>query len=668
MTANVLLCLLVLATAADAGRARTWQQHAFDDFARGESHGVAIAADGALALGPALADTVELAAERVWSLLPNSAGGLFVGTGDSGRLFAVDADGRATLLFDSPELALHALAVGPDGALYAGSAPDGLIYKIARDGEAATLAQTGARYVWDLAFIDGRLHAATGQPGQVLSIANDGSTDVVFDPGTDHVMTLLAHGDRLYAGTAGKGRIYVIAGGASRLLYEAAQEEIHDLVADDAGRLFASAIPGADPPEGQTKPPAAVYRIAADGAVYPIWEHGEAERVVLAAAGRHLALAAAKPARLLHLDAEGRRALVLQFADAAPNRLALGPDGTLHLGAPQRAALTGLPGTARRAGHFESAPEDLGIHARWGAIEWRGHQPAGTRIAVKTRSGNSLEPDDTWSPWSAPLTQSGQAVASPPARFIQYRVELSTDDAEITPRLDWIAVHAVQTNLRPRIADLQTFPFRPQKSGNGGQPQAAPSPQGRGGNRPPNAKSLRVVRWQASDPNEDQLVYDLYLKGADQREWKLGEANLSQNSIMWDTETMPEGWTRLKLVASDRADNPADQSLSAERECTPFAIDNSPPVIELGTRVVGGEVVVEVAVSDRISAIQKAHYTIDYDDERHPIAPLDGIFDSASEKARFTVAGLEPGEHIIAVQILDALDNLGVRQAVVEIK
>ena len=75
MTANVLLCLLVLATAAAAGRARTWQQHAFDDFARGESHGVAIAADGALALGPALADTVELAAERVWSLLPNPGGG-----------------------------------------------------------------------------------------------------------------------------------------------------------------------------------------------------------------------------------------------------------------------------------------------------------------------------------------------------------------------------------------------------------------------------------------------------------------------------------------------------------------------------------------------------------------------------------------------------------------
>ena len=668
MIAIALLCCLALINVADAGRARIWQQHAYDDFAQGKSEGVAIAADGALMLGPALADTVDFAAERVWSLLPNPEGGLYVGTGDSGRLFAVDADGRATLLFDSPELALHALAVGPDGALYAGSAPDGLIYKIARDGEAVTLAQTGARYVWDLAFIEGRLHAATGQPGQVIRIDDDGSTDVIFDPGTDHVMTMIAHGNRLYVGTSGKGRIYVIAAGASRLLYEAVQEEIHDLVADDAGRLFASAIPGANPPEDRAKTPTAVYRIADDGAVYAIWEHDEAERIALAADGSRLALITAEPARLLHLDAEGRRALAVQFADEAPNRLALGTDGTLHLGAPQRATLTSLPGTARREGLFESAPEDPGIHARWGAIEWRGHQPKGTRIAVKTRSGNSSELDDTWSPWSAPLTQSGQAIVSPPARYIQYQVELSTNDAEITPQLDWIAVHAVQTNLKPRIADLQTFPFRPQKSGNGGQPQTSSSPQGHGGNRPPNAKSLRVVRWQASDPNEDQLVYDLYLRGEDQREWKLGEANLLQTSVMWDTETMPEGWTRLKLVASDRADNPADQSLSVERECVPFAIDNSPPVIELETHITDGEVVVEMAVSDRISAIQKAHYTIDYDDERHPIAPLDGIFDSTNEKARFTVAGLEPGEHVIAVQILDALDNLGVRQTVVEIK
>ncbi len=185
--------ILSVTNAAEAGRARTWQQHAYDDFAKGESEGISIAADGALALAPALLDLADLDAERVWSIAINPQGGLYVGTGESGRVFAIDAEGQAQLLFDSPELVLHAMAVGPDGALYAGSAPDGLIYKIAKDGRAETLAQTGSHYVWDLAFADGQLYAATGQPGQVLKIAKDGSHEVFFDPQDHHVMTLLAH-------------------------------------------------------------------------------------------------------------------------------------------------------------------------------------------------------------------------------------------------------------------------------------------------------------------------------------------------------------------------------------------------------------------------------------------------------------------------------------------
>lgn len=663
--------ILLVTNAAEAGRARTWQQHAYDDFAKGESEGISIAADGALALAPALLDLADLDAERVWSIAINPKGGLYVGTGESGRLFAIDAEGQAQLLFDSPELVLHAMAVGPDGALYAGSAPDGLIYKIAKDGRAETLAQTGSHYVWDLAFADGQLYAATGQPGQVLKIAKDGSHEVFFDPQDRHVMTLLAHEDHLYAGTSGKGRIYEIDdAGMGRLLFEAAQEEIHDLVADAQGRLFASAIPAKEQGEKQAKIPAAVYRIEKGGAVYPIWENPEAKLVNLTAAGGRLALGVSDPARLLYLDAEGQRALAVQFEDFAPNRLALGPDGTLYLGATQKAALATLPGTSRNKGHFESSVEDFAVHARWGALEWRGHQPEGTQIAVQTRTGNGEKPDDTWSPWSDPLDHSGQSIASPPARFIQYRVELESARDGTTPRLDWIALRGVQTNLKPRITELQTFPYRAQQPGNGGQPQGPPpkAQNRRGSNRPPNAKSLRMVRWQATDPNEDQLVYDLYLKGEDQREWKLAQEHIAQTSIMWDTESMPEGWTRLKLVASDRADNPAAASLSDERESAPFAIDNSPPTIELDARTEADGVVVDLAISDRISALQKAYYTVDYDEQQQHIAPLDGVFDSRSEKGRFTVADLAPGEHIIAVQVLDALDNLGVRQIVVEIK
>ena len=288
---------------------------------------------------------------------------------------------------------------------------------------------------------------------------------------------------------------------------------------------------------------------------------------------------------------------------------------------------------------------------------------------MQTRTGNSEEPDNTWSAWSEPLTESGQTITSPPARFIQYRVEMESTRDGATPQLSSIEIRGVQVNLKPRITELQTFPFRPQQSGNGGQSQGAPQAgQGRRNNRPPQAKSLRLVRWHAQDPNEDELVYDLYLKGEDQRAWKLVEENIAQTSVLWDTESMPEGQTQLKLVASDRMDNPAAEHLRDERESAPFAIDNSPPTVALDAQTSADGAVVEVAISDRISAVQKAYYTIDYDKQQHPIAPLDGVFDSRSEQARFVVEGLAAGEHVIVVQAIDALDNIGVRQIVIQVK
>ena len=671
-TRALLSFFLVLSavSATEAGRAKAWQQHAYDDFAAGESEGISIAADGALELAPALVELASLDAERVWSMAPNPKGGLYVGTGDSGRLFAIDDKGQAELLFDSPELVLHALIAGPDGRLYAGSAPDGLIYALDAEGQAETLLQTGSHYVWDFALVDGQLYAATGEPGRVLKVAKDGSHEVFFAPEDRHVITLLAHGDRLYAGTAGKGRIYEINGeGRGRLLFESEQEEIHNLVAGINGEMFASAIPAPSKGENSHKVPAAVYRIGAEGAVYPIWEDTEAPVVNLVAAGERLLLSASNPARLLRLSADGRRALVVQFESFVPSCLLFGQDGALLLGGAQNAAVSTLPEKGRHKGHFESAVEDFAIHARWGALEWRGTQPADTRITVQTRTGNSEEPDKTWSAWSEPLTESGQTIASPPARFIQYRVEMESERDGVTPRLSSVEIRGVQVNLKPRITELQTFPFRPQQSGNGGQPQGAPQAgQGRRNHRPPQAKSLRLVRWQAQDPNEDELVYDLYLKGEDQQAWKLVEENIAHTSIVWDTESMPEGQTQLKLVASDRMDNPATERLRDERESAPFAIDNSPPTVALDAQTSADGAVVEVAISDRISAVQKAYYTIDYDEQQHPIAPLDGVFDSRGEKARFAVEGLDAGEHVIVVRAIDVLDNIGVRQIVVQVK
>ena len=663
----------------EAAHPRLWRQQAYAEFAAGETKGVAITRDGRLLLAPDLEDFASLEVQRIWSLAAGPDGVLYAGTGEEGKIYAIDPEGRARLVFDSPELHIHALIVGPDNALYAGTAPDGLIYRIdPTTGQAATLAHTGSHYVWDLVFdAQGGLYAATGEPGKLLTVSAAGEVETLYDPSDQHVICLVADGERFYAGTAREARIYEIDAqgdtARARLLYAAPQQEIHDLVVGPDGALYASAIPESvekEKPENHS----AVYRIAPDGAVVSVWQEPESLLIDLVAGSDGRLLAATnQPPRLYHIQPDGEGSLLLDFDPLQPGRLLATPDGALYIGGAQSGSLARLSSGFREEGHFDSAVEDFASHARWGALSWRSDLPDDTGIRVQTRSGNSQEPDATWSPWSDPLAQPGDPVSSPPARYLQYRVTLETDRPERTPVVHEVGVFGQQTNLRPRISQLEVAPYRTRpRSGNGSRaqdPSQPPLPTGASDRRrPPPAKSLHLIRWQATDPNGDELAYRLYLRSVDQQEWKLAEEDISQTSLLWDTATMPEGVTLLKLVASDRPDNPRSQALENERVSPPFAIDNSPPLVALKTTREGSELRVDVEIEDRISPVYKAEYSIDYGDAVHQIGPLDGLFDSRRERARFTVADLPPGEHVIAVRVWDELDNVGTAQVIVPLR
>lgn len=652
------LALLLALAPANGERHKIWTQFGYEDFASGKTAGIAIDTDGTLRAAAKLDSFSTFNAERIWDLAQAKDGTIYAATGDGGRLFAIDAKGKSRLLFDSPEIALHSLAIGKDGYIYAGSAPDGLVYKIGADGSASTLAHTGSHYVWDLAFDEkGRLHAATGEPAKILRIAPDGETSELFTPGDRHLMTLLFSRGTLYAGSATPGRIYEVGSDSGRLLFEATQEEIHALIDGKDGHIYAAAI-GSKEGESAKGPTAAVYRLAADGSTHTLWSDGEIQLADIAISDGGLLVAIDKENRLLHLRADASQGLLAQSDDFKTSRLLKTADGTLYLGAANSGQLNRL-GTSGSGGHFESRVEDFAAHTRWGAIEWRGKG-----IALHTRSGNSADADATWSAWSAAINQSGSTITSPPARYIQYKVQITSADAQ----LEQISLYGLRANLPPTISLLQIQPYRTPQVRNG-TPNAPPAAaQNRRGNSMQQARSLKLIRWQASDPNEDELLYDIYLRGEGQKEWKEAHKNEGQVSLLWDTATMPEGWTQLKLVASDRADNPPDQALHSERISAPFAIDNSPPRVELTARHEGGHIVVEVELSDRISALSKVQYSIDYGDDEYRVAALDGIYDSRREKARFTVKDLPAGEHIIAVQAWDVLDNVGAQQVVVQVK
>ena len=69
-------------------------------------------------------------------------------------------------------------------------------------------------------------------------------------------------------------------------------------------------------------------------------------------------------------------------------------------------------------GTYTSDVRDAQTVALWGTIKWEAITPAGSRLEISTRSGNTNTPDETWSDWSADLHRSRRQHDHEPASAI----------------------------------------------------------------------------------------------------------------------------------------------------------------------------------------------------------------------------------------------------------
>src|SRR6185503_14945385 len=173
--AAVVGAVLLPAIALHASNPKFFQAATQADFLRGDVENLSLDAHGQLTLGPATELVYETATPFLWSMVAQPDGTIFVGTGNEGKVFRVDAQGKGALFFDSAELEAHALALGPNGGIYVGTSPDGKIYKVDRNGSATTFFDGEDKYIWALA-VDGQgnVFAGTGDKGIIRKIAPDG--------------------------------------------------------------------------------------------------------------------------------------------------------------------------------------------------------------------------------------------------------------------------------------------------------------------------------------------------------------------------------------------------------------------------------------------------------------------------------------------------------------
>src|SRR5438876_7005005 len=118
---RVAILVALAALTLQASTPKFFQAATQADFLKGDVENLSIDGHGQLTLGPGTELVYETAAPFLWSMQAQPDGTLFVGTGNEGKVFKIDPQGKGALFFDSAELEVHALALAPNGGLFVGT-------------------------------------------------------------------------------------------------------------------------------------------------------------------------------------------------------------------------------------------------------------------------------------------------------------------------------------------------------------------------------------------------------------------------------------------------------------------------------------------------------------------------------------------------------------------
>ena len=592
LTFTILLALAIVPLRASSPKFFTASTQA--EFLKGDVENLSIDTHGDLTLGPATDLVYETETPFLWSLLALPDGTLFAGSGNDGKVFKIDPQGKGSTFFDSAELEVHALAAAPNGGIYVGTSPDGKIYKLDRDGKSSTFFSSDDKYIWALATdVRGNLYAGTGDKGIVYRITPDGKSSVFYKTSASHAMALTfdSHGN-LIVGTGTPGKVLrVDAEGKAFMLLDSPFQEIRSLRFDAKGMLFVAAISGRSSSAGSTdttptvtsaeparapvasvsaeitsisivdvggnsggtgstredrrSPKGAVYRITPDGIWDEVWESRDDSPydLVFDQSGT-LIIGTGNKGKIYRLEGEPLEATLLARA-AAQQVTALYKDarGRLYYATANPGKLYRLSSDRATSGTYESDPHDAQMIATWGALSWRGTTPSGTSIEVSTRSGNTETPDDTWSPWSSATRKpEGTTIANPKARYIQWRAVLSGSRTE-SPVLTSVTVAYLQRNLRPTVRSITIHPpgIVFQKPFSTGEPDLA----GFEDQWTPERRLAQAAAQQGTG-GASQLGRRSYQKGLQTIVWKADDDN--DDELAYDILYRREGETTWKTL------------------------------------------------------------------------------------------------------------------------
>ena len=721
MTKILAACIAACATlsAAYAVETKTWTQDDLASFDKGTLTGLSISSEGKLTLAPAVQEIFDASTAFLGAIARDSKGNIYTGGGGLGasrvKLFQIDPKGTAKALAEFDGIAIQAIAVDGMDRVYAATSPDGKVYRVDASGKANVFYEPKTKYIWTMAFDkSGNLFVATGDQGEIHKVTPAGAGSIFFRTQETHARSMAFDSNgNLIVGTEPSGLILRVSpAGQGFVLYQAPKREITAVAIANDGVIYAAGVgtkqapaaPAAAPPAASVVtpipanspariaalPPAGsnapavsggsdIYRIQSDGYARRVW--GDSQDVVYSLAfdsrGKPIA-GTGNRGYLYRLDSDHSYTRLRSLESMQITGLLSAPDGALFAITGDIGKLFAIGPGLETSGTYVSDVLDAAAFSYWGRISALPEARSGVTFA--TRSGNLDHPQQSWSSWDK--LNAGR-IASPAARFLQYKATLAGSSPDLTE----VDVAYQMKNIAPVVRQIEITPenYRfPAPSAAAASPSGVPSTLSlpaigkrsanttapaatASGNTPTMTwdKGFVGARWLAEDDNSDTLIYKAEIRGVNETSWKLLRDKIRENYLSWDSTTYPDGKYVVRITASDSPSNPPDQALTASRESDSFLIDNtSPEISALSAAAAGGKVEIRFHAKDALSRLGKAEYSINGGDWI-VIEPTTRLTDSTEEDYR-TQVDRGSGEMTVAVRVADEFENQAVAKTVVK--
>ena len=677
---------------AGAQGTKLWTQSRFEEFEKGTPQGVAIASDGRLTEGPALSERLTTASTFVWSMAVDKAGTAYLGTGSPATVLRVgpDKSEKPFTLFETKDLSVQVVRLGPDGMLYVATLPSGKVYKLdphasakideqkatvvfdaakmddgkakSDDGAGGDKNDAKSHYVWDMTFdAAGRLYIATGGPAAVYQVdgaKTEAKPELFYKSDEQHLRALAwdAKGN-LIAGSDGSGLVYRISPqGKGYVVFDAPRREITSVAVGSDGTIYAASVGDKShnplPPLPVQGVGSVTFTIVQPGSlqaanastsvpegteIYALKE-GQAPRKIWTAKDDIVYALAAQKDGLLALS--GNRGHIFRIQDNGDYSdvahldaqqglcLARGADEELLIGTGNTGKLFRLGATEKH--EYASDVLDAGALARYGRVEI---EPGSSGYTLWTRSGNVEQPVRGWSDWE-PVKDG--AVASPAGRFLQWKAVLDKGG-----RIGGVGVNFLPVNAAPEVDEIVVAPgarLNPQSQPPSPQTVNITLPSANQANaatfdatstaplQAAKDKTGITVRWAAHDDNGDDLTYALYLRGDGEHVWRLLKDDIAEKAYSFDATQVPDGGYQIKVVASDAPSHSPGEALTGDKISDRFEVDTTPPTV---TALQAAEGVGSCAGSDCTKEVKA---TFDAEDATSPIAHAEYSLDAGPWK------------------------------------